>query len=261
MPYETILYQKENDVGIVTLNRPDSMNALSMKLKEELSKVFDEMEKDPEVKVVILTGGTKCFCAGADIKERASSEMTTAGFYFSQRATHTLFNKIENLSKPVIAAISGVAVGGGCELTLVCDLRIASETARFGLPEVKIAVMPAGGGTQRLPRLIGVTKAKELLFMGDFVDAQEAFRLGLVNKVVPVDGLMGEAKDFARKLAERPPLSIKFLKRTVNVGMQLDLTSALDFETSCAAIVIGSEDRMEGFKAFLEKRKPVFKGR
>jgi len=261
MSYETLIYEKEEGIAIVTMNRPDRLNALSFKLKEDLSHVFDVMEKDEEVKVVILTGGPKAFSAGADIKERATAQTSQARYVFNQRKTHEFFCKIENFEKPVIAAVSGVAVGGGCELSLVCDLRLASETARFGVPEVKIGVIPAAGGTQRLPRIIGITKAKELLYTGEFIDAQEAYRLGLVNKVVPVEKLMDEAKEFAHKLMNNPPLSIKYAKMAVNVGMQLDLASALEYEAFCAAIVVASEDRMEGFKAFVEKRKPVYKGR
>ncbi|HXX34083.1 MAG TPA: enoyl-CoA hydratase-related protein [Thermodesulfobacteriota bacterium] len=261
MGYETLIYEREEGIAIVTMNRPDQLNALSFKLKEELSGVFDVMEKDDEVKVVILTGGPKAFSAGADIKERSTVEMSQSQSFFERRKNHTFYCKIEDFEKPVIAAISGVAVGGGCELSLVCDLRIASETARFGSPEVKIGVIPAAGGTQRLPRIIGITKAKELLYTGDFFDAHEAYRLGLVNKVVPVDKLMEEAKELARKLMNNPPLSIKFAKRAVNVGMQLDLASALEYEAFCVAILAASEDRKEGFKAFVEKRKPVYKGR
>jgi enoyl-CoA hydratase len=261
MSYETLIYEQEEGIAIVTMNRPDRLNALSFKLKEELSKVFDVMEQDDEVKVVILTGGPKAFSAGADIKERSTVQMSQPRMFFNQRKTHDFFCKIEDFEKPVIGAVSGVAVGGGCELSLVCDLRIASETARFGVPEVKIGVIPAAGGTQRLPRIIGITKAKELLYTGDFIDAQEAYRLGLVNKVVPVDKLMDTAKELARKLMNNPPLSVKFAKRAVNVGMQLDLASALEYEAHCAAIVFASEDRIEGFKAFVEKRKPVYKGR
>ena len=261
MSYETLIYEKEEGIAIVTMNRPERLNALSFKLKEELSLVFDVMEKDEEVKVVILTGGLKAFSAGADIKERSTVQTSQPQYVFNQRKTHAFFCKIEDFEKPVIAAVSGVAVGGGCELSLVCDLRIASETARFGVPEVKIGVIPAAGGTQRLPRIIGITRAKELLYTGDFIDAQEAYRLNLVNKVVPVDKLMDAAKELARKLMNNPPLSVKFAKRAVNAGMQLDLASALEYEAFCAAIVVASEDRMEGFKAFVEKRKPVYKGR
>jgi enoyl-CoA hydratase len=235
---------------------------MSFKLKEEVSAILDEIEKDDEIKVVIVTGGPIAFSAGADIKERSGAQRTQPQFYFSQRKTHyDFYGKIENFEKPVIAAVSGVAVGGGSEIALACDLRIASETARFGVPEVKLGAIPSGGGTQRLPRIIGVTKAKELLFTGDFIDAQEAYRVGLVNKVVPVDKMMDEAKTLAQKIASNPPLSVKFGKRAVNAGMQMDLNSGLDYETYCATILTTSEDRLEGFKAFTEKRKPVYKGR
>lgn len=262
MGYETIIYEKEEGIGIVTFNRPKQLNAMSFQLKKEVSDAFDKMEKDDDVKAVILTGGAKAFCSGADIKERSSVKRTQPEYYFNQRKTHLdFYGKIEHFEKPVIAAVSGVAVGGGCEISLACDLRIASETARFGVPEVKLGMIPAGGGTQRLPRIIGITKAKELLYTGEFIDAQEAYRLGLVNKVVPVEQLMEEAKAFARKITLNPPLAVKFAKRAVNAGMQMDLMAGLDYETYCATILTTSEDREEGFKAFMEKRKPVFKGR
>lgn len=262
MNFETLIFTKEDGIALVTMDRPDSKNALSFKMKDELSSAFDIIERDDDLKVVILTGGTQAFCAGADIKERASAPpMSQTQFIFNQRKTHQLFCKIEDFEKPVIAAISGVAVGGGCELSLACDLRIASETARFGLPEVKVGALPSAGGTQRLPRLIGITKAKELLYTGDFLGAQEAYRLNLVNKVVPVETLMEETKAIARKLMNNPPLPIKYAKVAVNRGMQSDLASGLEFETYCAAMVNFSEDRIEGFKAFAEKRKPVYKGR
>ncbi len=261
MDYETLLYEKEGEIAVVVLNRPKQLNALSLRMKEELGHVFDGIEKDEEVKVAILTGGEKAFSAGADIKERSKMQMTQAEFYFERRKSHEFYCKIENCEKPVIAAISGVAVGGGCELALVCDLRIASDIARFGLPEVKIGMIPAAGGTQRLPRLIGATRAKEILLTGEFIDAEEAYRIGLVNRVVPVDALMEEARGLAGKLAAYPPLSVKYIKRAVNTGMQLDLTSALDYEAHISAMLGTSEDRIEGFMAFAEKRKPVFKGR
>ena len=259
--FETLIYEKEEGMAILTLNRPGSMNALSFKMKEEITTLFGVMEKDEEVKVVILTGGEKVFSAGADIKERREVQVSQSEFYFAQRKSQDFYTRIGQFEKPVIGAISGVAIGGGCELALVCDLRLASETARFGLPEVKIGVMPSAGGSQRLPRLIGVTKAKELLFTGDFIDAPEAYRIGLVNKVVPVGQLMEEAKALAGKLMRNPPLSIKYAKRAVNVGMEMDIASALDYEAQCASILYASEDRKEGLKAFAEKRKPIFKGR
>ena len=262
MSYETIIYEKEAGVGIITLNRPKQLNAISFQLKAEVTAAMDEIEKDDEVKAVILTGGPKAFCAGADIKERSGVTRTQREYYFSQRKTHfDFYGKIENCEKPVIAAVSGVAVGGGCEIALACDLRIASDTARFGTPEVKLGAIPAGGGTQRLPRIIGITKAKELIFTGDFIDAQEAYRLGLVNKVVPVDQLMEAAMAMATRIAEHPPMAVRFAKRAINAGMQMDLVSGLDYETYCATLLTTSEDRIEGFKAFSEKRKPIYKGR
>jgi len=261
MSFETLLYEKEEGVGIVTLNRPDRLNALSFKLKQELMCVFEKIENDNDIKVVILTGGLKAFSAGADIKERATIEATQPDFYFSQQKNIRFYSFIENFEKPIIAAISGVAVGGGCELALVCDIRIASETAKFGVPEVKLGVIPSAGGTQRLPRIIGITKAKEMLYTGSFIDAEEAYRLNLVNKVVPVEKLIQEAKEMARKLVDNPPLSVKFAKRAVNAGMQMDLSSALDYESYCSALLNVSEDRREGFRAFTEKRKPQFKGK
>ena len=262
MSFETILYEKEGGIGIITLNRPKQLNAITFKLKEEVSGLLDEIEKDDDIKVVIITGGSKAFCAGADIKERSGIRQAQPEYYFNQRKTHVdFYGKIENFEKPVIAAVSGVAVGGGCEISLACDFRIASETARFGVPEVKLGMIPAGGGTQRLPRIIGVGRAKELLFTGDFIDAHESLRVGLVNKVFPVDQLMEETKTLALKIANNPPLSVKYAKRCVNVGIQLDLMSGLDYETQCASVLTTSEDRIEGFQAFVEKRKPVFKGR
>jgi enoyl-CoA hydratase/carnithine racemase len=261
MLFETVLYERENGIGIVTLNRPDHLNALNIKLKEELPEVFGVMERDPEVKVVILTGGKKCFCAGSDIKERLALKMTQLEFYAFQRKAHEFFGRIENFDKPVIAAISGVSIGGGCELALVCDLRIASDSARFGFPEVTIGIIPAGGGTQRLSRLIGTAKAKEMLFTGDLIGPEEAYRLGLVNKVVPVDQLIDAAKRLAGRFLSHGPLALKFAKRAINAGMQLDLTSALEYEAQCASLLASSEDFSEGLQAFSEKRKPVFRGR
>ncbi len=260
MDFETVLYKKQNELGIVTLNRPDSLNALNIQLKRELSEVFDELERDSGIRAVILTGAQRAFCAGSDIKERSRTQMTSPEFYFSQMKTQTLFRRIEEFPKVVIGAINGPAIGGGCELSLVCDLRIASEKAKFGLPEVRIGAMPVGGGTQRLPRLIGVARAKGLLFLGDIIDAQEAYRLGLVNRVVPGGKLMEEAGELARRIASNAPLSVKLIKRAINVGGQLDIASGIEYETQCAAVLIETEDRVEGFQAFIEKRAPRFKG-
>jgi enoyl-CoA hydratase len=261
MNYKEFTYKKTASIAIVMLNRPKRLNALSYRLMEELSAVFDEMKKDETIFAVMLTGGEKAFCAGADIKERSGAQKTATQTYLSNRTDQALLNKIANFPKPVIGAIGGVAVGGGCELALSCDLRIASETARFGLPEAKIGAMPGIGGTQRLPRIIGITRAKELLFTGDFIDAHEAYRIGLVNKVVPSGQLLEETQKYTQRIVENAPLSIAFIKRAVNTGMQLDLASALDYESYCFSMVVSSEDRVEGFRSFVEKRKPIFKGR
>lgn len=257
MAYETLIYEKEDGVGIITLNRPERLNAINYQLAVDLDQVMDEMAEDEEVKAVILTGAGRGFCAGADIKELA----TPGARPLPVGRRYTFFNKLEDLDKPVIAAINGPANGGGLELALVCDFRIASEAATFGLGEVKLGVIPAGGGTARLPRLIGAARAKELLYFGDRIDAQEAYRIGLVNKVVPAEGLIEEARRWAAELAERPPLSLRMLKSCVNVGLGMDLAGALDYEAKCAAILSSSEDMREGIRAFVEKRKPVFKGR
>lgn len=261
MAYETIIYEKEDGVALITLNRPDSLNALNSKLAQELEQVTDEIATDESVRVVIITGAGRAFSAGADIKEMVSPGGASLGAALAKGKPLAFFLKIENLDKPVIGAINGLAIGGGCELAMVCDLRIASTTARFGFGEIKIGVIPAGGGTVKSPRFIGITKAKELLFFGDPIDAEEAYRLGLINKVVPPESLLDEAKKWAKTLSQRPPLAIAAVKSCVNVGMQMPLPAAIDFEAKQAAILVNSEDRLEGMKAFVEKRQPVFKGK
>jgi enoyl-CoA hydratase len=253
MAYETLIYEKEDGIAIITLNRPQRMNALSEQLVKELGQVINEVEDDEEVRVVIMTGQEKFFCAGADIREPVSvSYLKRVG---------AMLNRIESSEKPWIAAVSGIAYGGGCELSLLCDLRIASDTAQFAVPEVKIGAIPAGGGTQRLPRLVGATKAKELLFLGDPIDANEAYRIGLVNEVVPAAALMEEAKKMARLLIARAPVSLRMVKHAVDTGLNVDLKSGLAYEAHCAAILLATEDFQEGIKAFSEKRKPTWKGR
>jgi len=253
MTYETLIYEKEEGIGIITLNRPGRMNALDEQLVKELGQIIDETEGDEQVRVVILAGREKFFSAGADIREEVPPNFL--------KRVRDLFHKIEYSDKPFIAAVSGIAYGGGCELSLVCDLRIASETAKFGMPEIKIGAIPAGGGTQRLPRLIGATRAKELLFSGDPIDANEAYRIGLINKVVPVEALLEEAKRMAQLLLERPPVALRMAKLAVNTGMNTDLETGLDYEAHCATILFTTEDLKEGMAAFREKRKPVWKGR
>ena len=260
MEYKTILYEKKEGIGTITLNRPKSMNALNSAVFKELGHVLAEIEGDNEVKVVIITGSEKFFAAGADITEVGEISTPVDAYRFLKEA-QTAINRFEDLEKPIIAAISGLALGGGCELTMACDLRIAAENAMFGQPEIKIGVIPGGGGTQRLPRLVGVTKAKELLYTGDFIDANEAYRIGLVNKVVPVASLMDEARKMALKIARQPGVTLKMTKIAVNGGLNMDLKSAMAYEARCFEILFSTEDQKEGMKAFVEKRKPVFKNK
>ena len=257
MAYETLIYEKDGGIAIITLNRPDRLNAINYQLAIELDGLVAEIEEDPDARVVILTGAGRGFCAGADIK--AMADPNAKPLPVGRR--YTFFNRLEDMGKPVIAAINGACNGGGLEIALCCDFRIASEEATFGLGEVKLGVIPAAGGTARLPRLIGIGRAKEFLYFGNRVNAQEALRIGMINKVVPPAELLPEAKRWAAELVERPPLSLKALKFCVNVGMQMDLASAVEYEAKQAAILTKTEDVVEGMRAFVEKRKPVFKGR
>jgi len=258
--YNTINYEKAEGIGIITLNRPRSMNSLNSELLREMAAVLAEIADDDEVRVVILTGSEKFFAAGADITE-IGNIATAADAHRFLKTAHAAFNGLENLEKPVIAAISGLALGGGCELLLACDLRICAENAVFGQPEIKIGVIPGAGGTQRLPRVIGLTKAKELLYTGDSMDAGEALRTGLVSKVVPVGAVLDEAKALAKKIARLPAIALRVTKDVVNTGMNLDLKSAILYEARCFEMLFDTEDQKEGMSAFVEKRKPVFKGK
>jgi enoyl-CoA hydratase len=260
MAYNTVIYEKSDRIGTITLNRPKSMNALSTELLKELDHVLTEIDNDDEVKVVILAGSDKYFAAGADIKEIGQIKTPKDAHRFLKLG-QSVFNHIEDIEKPVIAAIGGLALGGGCELTLACDLRIAAEDATFGQPEIKIGVIPGAGGTQRLPRIVGVTKAKELLYTGDFMDAQEAYRIGLINKIVPAASLMEEARKMALKIARQPGEALKATKLAVNGGLNMDIKCAVAYEARCFEMLFSTEDQKEGMSAFIEKRKPEFKDR
>lgn len=260
MTLNTITYEKSEGIGTITLNRPKSMNAINGEFVRELDKLFDEIARDDETVTVMITGSEKVFCVGADIKEIIGIRTPMEAHLFIS-GVQQLFNKIEKQEKPVIAAVSGLALGGGCELALACDIRIAAENAIFGQPEIKIGVIPGGGGTQRLPRIVGLGRAKELLFTGDPIDAHEAYRIGLANKVVPVESLMSETKKMALKLTHQPWLALKLTKNVVGEGIHMDLQSALALEARCFEILFSTEDQKEGMKAFVEKRKPIFKGR
>ncbi len=256
MAYEVIQLKKENGVAIITLNRPP-MNPLNGQVYQELDQAADELQADDTVKAVIITGaGEKAFAAGADITQMVN--LTPVGAYNFTHGARVALKKIENLKKPTIAAVNGLALGGGCELSLACDFRLASDTAKFGQPEINLGIIPGAGGTQRLPRLIGATKAKELVFLGDIIDAATAEKLGLVNKVVPAAELMAEAQKMAQKLVSKPAVAMQMAKLSINTGMNLDLDSALILEVQNVVTCFASADGKEGMGAFMEKRKPNF---
>jgi len=260
MKYKTILFKKDTGFATITLHRPETLNALNRQVFSELQTVLAAIERDDEIKVVILTGGDKCFAAGVDIREIDEIATPAEARRFLKEA-HRVFDAMEELEKPIIAAISGLALGGGCELALACDLRIAADNATFGQPEIKIGVIAGGGGTQRLPRIIGITKAKELLYTGDFINAEEAYRIGLLNKVVAAASLIDEARAMAMKIAHQPHLAVQATKLAINAGRNMDTRSALAYEARCFEMLFSAEDQKEGVRAYMEKRKPVFTDR
>lgn len=259
MAYETIQLNIENGVATITLNRPP-MNPLNSQIFRELALAADELQADASVKAVIITGaGDKAFAAGADVSEMIN--FTPIEAYAFCQGSRTAFEKIENIGKPVIAAINGMALGGGCELALCCDFRLAADNAKFGQPEINLGIIPGGGGTQRLTRLIGTAKTKELIFLGDVFDAAAAEKIGLVNKVVPAESLMEEARKLAEKLASKPAVAMKMAKAAINNGLNMDITKALTLEIQNFIITFTSDDCKEGIGAFVEKRKPNFTGK
>jgi len=260
MDLKTLIVSIEDRVAIITLNRPRHLNALNLELIEELDQALTAVEQDGQVGALIITGQEEFFAVGADLKEVEQLHNPLAAHDFVTRVNR-VFNRLENFPRPVIAAISGLALGGGCELALCCDLRIAAEGARFGQPEIKLGLIPGAGGTQRLPRLVGQGRAKELLFFGNPIEAEEALRIGLVNRVVPAESLLAEARKMARQLLERPPLALRMTKLAVNQGGNTDLQTALALEARCFEFLFSTEDQKEGLKAFREKRTPAFKGR
>ena len=257
---ENVLYEKKGPIAYVTLNRPKVLNALNKATIAELKAVFEDARDDSEVCGVIFTGaGDKAFAAGADISEMANDTPVIAAqkTRFGQAVTEL----IENLGKPVIAAVNGFALGGGCELSMACTIRIAAETAKFGQPEVKIGIMPGYGGTQRLPRLVGKGRALQLILSGEIINAQEAYRIGLVNEVVPLANLIARAEAILKQIISNAPVGVRFAIDAVNKGSDATLEEGLLLEASLFASCVATEDKKEGTSAFLEKRAPQFQGR
>jgi enoyl-CoA hydratase/carnithine racemase len=259
MAYKTIKVERNGPAGIITLNRPDKLNALSQELIGEVVAALGELDIDDAVRGIIVTGSEKAFSTGADLNDGIKMKTLPDTFRY-QLHQRRLTEAIERNSKPVVAAVAGYCLTGGFELALACDIRIAAENAQFGVTSSKIGSVAGLGGTQRLPRLIGAGRAKELLFTADFIDAHEADRIGLLNRVVPLAQLMPEALRLVSRFAERAPLSIWLMKRAVDVGMNVDLESALSFEGHCTALSFTTADRAEGWNSFLQKRPVRFTG-
>jgi enoyl-CoA hydratase/carnithine racemase len=259
MTYETLLVEHRNHVAYVALNRPTALNALSTALRRDLKQFFTDIQADHDVRLVVITGAGRAFCAGADIKEWREPTSVV-----EERGDRWLLNFWDAMSRcehPIIAAINGYALGGGCELAMCCDIRIASDQAQLGLTEVTLGIIPGGGGTQRLPRLVGRGKALELILTGKRIDAHEALRLGLVEQVVPHDHLMAAVEELAQTIISRAPLAVKYAKEAIVRGLELPLAEGLKVEAELYTLLRTTEDRMEGARAFKEKRPPQFKGR
>ncbi len=264
MDYQDIIYTKEEGIATITLNRPDRMNAFSPEMLKSIHKAVEDTAKDNEARVLVITGAGKAFCAGGDVKAM-SEKLSQPSSEKSEREPAMegipLYLRLYRFEKPIIASINGVAAGGGFDFALTCDIRIASDRARFSEVFIRRGLIPAGGGTYFLPRLVGIDRACQLIWTGDLIDAKEAERIGLVTMVVPHEELESATMELAEKLAKGPPLAIQKAKRAIYEGLQMDLQSALEYSTSALKELRQTEDHKEGAKAFVEKREPVFKGR
>ncbi len=260
MSYKKLLVEKKAGIGWITFNRPEFLNALDAEARRELIDALNEMETDSEVRVVAITGaGEKAFSAGADVRMFVDITPTQAKEYVGLAKAAT--RKIETLTKPVIAAVNGYAFGGGLEIALACDMVVATRNAIFGQTEINVGLIPGAGGTQRLPRILGIRKAKELILTGEVLDAEQALRLGLVNQIVDSSHLVEAVEAIAQKLKEKSSLILRFAKEAVNKSMESNLEAGLDYESELFSLCFSTEDQKEGVKAFLEKRPPIFKGR
>ena len=257
MSYAHLLITKESGYAVVHLNRPEVLNAINIQLMTELVDALEMLDKDDEVRCIVLTGNEKAFAAGADIKEMADA----SAMEMLHRDQFARWNRIRKIKKPIIAAVSGFALGGGCELMMTCDMVIASETAKIGQPEINLGVIPGAGGTQRLTRAVGKVKAMEMVLTGKMIGAQEALQWGLINKVVPVEYYLQEAKDLAKEIAGKAPVAVKLAKESILKAFDTTIESGLEFERKNFYLLFSSEDQKEGMKAFVEKRKPEWKGK
>lgn len=257
MEFNNLLLKKEDNICVLSINRPNVLNALSTEVLEELREAIEMIERDEEIYVLIITGEGKAFVAGADISEMKDKNSQEARIFANLGIE--VFRKIELMEKPVIAAVNGFALGGGCELAMSCDIRIAGEKAKFGQPEVGLGITPGFAGTQRLSRLVGVAKAKELIFTGDMINANEAEKIGLVNRVVPQEEVLNESMKIAKKIASKGQIAVRYSKTAINRGIETDIETGMAIEKDLFGLCFATKDQKEGMNAFLEKRSPEFK--
>ena len=257
MAYQNITVSTEDGIAVVTLNRPTVLNALNQATMDEVVRALETMERDAQVRCAVITGAGRAFAAGADIKEmaEASASDMLVGYRFQQ------WERIRKLTIPLVAAVNGMALGGGCELAMLCDMIVAAETAQFGQPEINLGIMPGAGGTQRLTRAIGKARAMEMVLTGRPIPARQAEALGLVTKVVPAEAVLDEAVALAKEIAAKPPIAVRLAKEAVLKAFDTTVEGGLDYERKAFYLLFATEDRTEGIQAFLEKRKPVFRGR